>query len=129
MTDGAPDRRRLHLAVLGESPCHLCTAACCRQNGHDYAVLLRGAEVRRFAAFAVDAAIEQDGRRVVEKVLPYREGRCQFLGADDRCTIYDDRPAGCREFQCAPAYNQHGVGRHGLFLQRNPAVREMLERL
>jgi Fe-S-cluster containining protein len=27
-----------------------------------------------------------------------RNGRCPFLGGDDRCTIYDRRPAVCRDF-------------------------------
>lgn len=120
----------LRLAIIGDSPCQLCTAACCKQNGHEYAAILRGAEVRKFAAFSVDARIATDeGRVVIEKVLPYRDGRCQFLGDDDRCAIYDDRPAACRAFQCVGHFNAHGVGRHGPFLQRNPAVLSLLRTL
>lgn len=121
--------RRLRLAILGESPCPQCSACCCKQNGHDYAVLLRDEEVRRFAPFAIDAPMQQKGRIILEKVLPYRDGRCQFLGDDDRCLIYQDRPSACREFQCTPAYNQLGLGQHGLFLQRNPQVRHLLDSL
>jgi Fe-S-cluster containining protein len=119
----------IRLAVVGQSPCHLCTAACCKQNGHEYAAVLRNAEVRKFAAFAIDVPFHSDGRVVVERVLPYVEGRCQFLDDEDRCRIYDDRPGACREFECVPYFNRDGVGRHGVFLQRNPRVREMLERL
>ena len=51
--------RRLRLAILGDSPCYLCSAACCKQNGHAYAALLQGDdERRRFAPFAIDVAIE-----------------------------------------------------------------------
>ena len=122
--------RRLRLAILGDSPCDLCTAACCKQNGHDYAVLLEGeVERRRFAAFATDVPVEAEGRVSLERVLPYREGRCVFLGEDDRCTVYDDRPINCRRFQCVSGY--HGGGgtprQHDRFLSRNPDVLRMLE--
>ena len=42
---------RVRLAILGASPCHLCRANCCKQNGHEFAVLLRDDEIRRFAPF------------------------------------------------------------------------------
>ena len=123
---------RLRLAILGDSPCDLCTAACCKQNGHDYAVLLEGEqERRRFAAFSVRVSVSAGGTSLVERVLPYLDGRCRFLGEDDRCTIYDDRPANCRRFECVTGYHQGGstVGRHSLFLSRNPGVLQMLENL
>ena len=120
--------RRVRIAIVGASPCGGCTAACCKQNGHDYAALLRGNEVRRFAAYGVDVPIRDDqGALVVERILPYVNGRCQFLGQDDRCTIYEDRPQACRAFQCVLAFNAEGVGRHGRFLSLNPQVRELLE--
>src|SRR4051812_18162400 len=116
--------RKIRIAIVGESPCHACTAACCRQNGHEFAALLRGDEVRKFAAFSVGILMTSG---IVERVLPYREGKCQFLGEDDRCRIYEDRPGACREFQCVSAFNVHGVGRHGEFLERNEKVKKMLE--
>lgn len=121
----------LRLAILGESPCHLCYAACCRQNGHDYAVLLEGDERRRFGPFAMDVRIGDGPVTVVERVLPYRDGRCVFLGEDDRCTIYDDRPVNCRRFQCVRYFHQAGASRtrHGEFLRRNPQVLQILEGL
>jgi Fe-S-cluster containining protein len=121
--------KRLRLAILGNSPCHLCTAACCKQNGHAYAAVLRGDEIRKFAAFSVDAPIRSGDRVIVEKVLPYVDGRCQFLGDDDRCTIYPDRPAACRTFECIDHFNQDGIGAHGPFLARNAGVRQMLQEL
>jgi Fe-S-cluster containining protein len=122
-------RRHIRIGIFGESPCEQCTAACCKQNGHEFAALLRDDEVRKFAAFAVDVPIRSGDRIVIERVLPYRDSRCQFLGQDDRCTIYDDRPMACRKFQCISAYNRDGVGRHGQFLELNPPVKELLDRL
>lgn len=121
--------RRVRLAILGDSPCDACHAACCRQNGHAYAALLKDQEVRRFAPFSVQATLRHEQRIVSERVLPYVAGRCQFLGDDDRCTIYEDRPAACRAFQCIAHFNAEGIGRHGVFLQRNPRVRALLEEM
>jgi Fe-S-cluster containining protein len=129
--------RRLRIAILGASPCGDCAANCCKQRGHDYAVLLRGDEPRRFAPFAVSVPIEQQagpgeqgGRVVHEHVLPYAaDGRCQFLGPEDRCSIYDDRPQSCRDFECVRHYNADGPGRHARFLHLNPDVLDRLERL
>ena len=123
--------RSLRLAILGSSPCHLCRANCCRQNGHEYAVLLEADEWRRFAPFCVEVRVDAGACVTTERVLPYREGRCQFLGPDDRCAIYDDRPANCRRFECAPGYHARGgdVTGHSEFLRRNPDVLSMLEGL
>jgi len=124
--------RRYRLAILGDSPCHLCKGAnCCRQNGHDYAVLLEDHEYRRFAPYAVDFVIEHARVRIVEKVLPYINGQCGFLGADQRCLIYDDRPENCRNFQCIAFYHNNGrtSGEHGLFLHLNPEILQMLDNL
>jgi Fe-S-cluster containining protein len=128
MATVASTGRRVRVAIVGASPCGGCGANCCKQNGHEFAVLLRGDEVRRFAAFSVDVRIEGQGGGVVsERVLPYAGGRCQFLGEDDRCTIYEDRPASCREFECVRYFNSGGMGRHGRFLELNSDVLGRLE--
>ncbi|HEX8522417.1 MAG TPA: YkgJ family cysteine cluster protein [Tepidisphaeraceae bacterium] len=115
----------LRLAILGSSPCHLCTAACCKQNGHAYAVLLEPHEHRKFAPFSIDAPIQSGPVRTIEKVLPYNNGRCTFLGPDGLCTIYEDRPHSCRIFECIKGY--HPQHTHSEFLQRNSNVRQMLD--
>ena len=122
---------RFRLAILGASPCHLCRANCCKQNGHDYAVLLEAHEWQRFAPFCVEVRVAGPACVNTERVLPYRDGRCQFLGADDRCAIYDDRPANCRRFECAPGFHHLGsdASGHSRFLMRNPDVLAMLESL
>jgi Fe-S-cluster containining protein len=124
---------RLRLAILGESPCGLCHANCCKQNGHDYAVLLEGDERRRFAPFAVEMNFSDSPGAPprIERVLPYLNGRCQFLDDDDRCAIYTQRPVNCRRFQCVPGYHSGGseLSRHSEFLRRNPDVLALLERM
>lgn len=116
----------LRIAIVGGSPCGECTAACCKQNGHEFAAILRGDERRRFAAFATDVPIHAGDHIIVESVLPYVAGRCQFLGSGDRCSIYDDRPQACRAFQCTDAFNEAGIGAQGVFLRRNPQVLSLL---
>ena len=123
---------RRRIAILGQSPCDGCSGVnCCRQNGHEYAVLLEESEHARFRPFGVDVPIDDGGRTVIEKVLPYVAGRCQFLGDDHRCLIYDDRPSNCRRFQCIDDFHQRGStpDAHGRFLQLNPDVLERLEKL
>lgn len=121
----------LRLAILGDSPCHLCTAACCKQNGHAYAALLQPDEIPRFRPFATTAHFRASsgGAITSEYVLPYLNGRCQFLGDDNLCTIYDSRPHSCRTFQCTSHFNARGIDRHGVFLERNPEVLRLLQEL
>lgn len=124
--------RRLRLAILGASPCQWCAANCCKQNGHDYAVLLEADERRKFAPFSMDVPIRSaDGSVRIERVLPYTDGRCRFLDDDDRCRIYEDRPRNCRRFECIPGYHHGGadLSGHSLFLQRNANVLKLLDEL
>ena len=121
---------KLRIAILGASPCGQCVAACCKQNGHEFAALLEEDERAKFGPFAQMVSLRRsDGALVSEFVLPYRDGRCQFLSEDDRCTIYDDRPRACRTFECAPKFNAQGVGRHDSFLDQNPRVLQLLQLL
>lgn len=118
----------IRIAILGASPCDRCVAACCKQNGHDYAAILAEDELARFRPFSQSVALRRsDGTLASEFVLPYREGRCQFLGDDDRCAVYEDRPRACRAFECAPKFNANGIGCHDLFLDRNPRVLKLLK--
>lgn len=66
---------------------------------------------------------------VLEKVLPYVDGRCIFLGDDDRCLVYESRPHSCRVFECPRRFNRFGVGKHDEFLMRNPQVLQLLKSL
>jgi Fe-S-cluster containining protein len=86
-------------------------------------LLQTDAERRRFAPWAITLPV-RDHAGIVhhEQVIPYRNERCPFLGQDNRCTIYDDRPQSCRDFECTRHFNQHAIGEHGLFLRGNPHV-------
>lgn len=121
--------RRVRIAILGSSPCGDCTANCCKQNGYEFAVLLRDGELRRFGAYGAWVIFDHNGARRREFVLPYVSGRCQFLGQDDRCMIYENRPMNCREFECVAAFNAEGIGRHGRFLGLNSDVLGRLDLL
>ena len=109
--------KTIRIAILGASPCDRCVAACCKQNGHEFAAILDEDEHARFGPFAQLVSLKRsDGALVSEFVLPYRDGRCQFLGADDRCTIYDDRPRVSRvrvraEVQCVRDRSARSVSR------------------
>ncbi|MFT3788987.1 MAG: YkgJ family cysteine cluster protein [Tepidisphaeraceae bacterium] len=118
----------VRLCILGASPCERCTAQCCKQTVSEFAVLLQTAEERRrFAAWAMVLPVRDPAGTIRhEHVMPYRDGRCPFLGDDDRCTIYDDRPSACRAFECVRSFNQLGVGRHGYFVANNERMRTLL---
>jgi Fe-S-cluster containining protein len=117
----------MRIAIVGPSPCQACHANCCKQNGHEYAVLLEESEWRKFAPFCEKVRVDAgEGVVATERVLPYVNGRCQFLEEDDRCTIYEDRPINCRKFECAPGFDSRGA--HSAFLQRNPDVLQLLTR-
>jgi Fe-S-cluster containining protein len=117
--------RRVRIAIIGPSPCERCDAACCRQSAWPYAVLLQSDdERRRFGPWSESILLDDhDGLRTAH-VIAYRDGRCPFLGADDRCTIYDSRPLSCRQFECTRRF-----GNDETFFHANPRVRSLLESL
>ena len=48
----------------------------------------------------------RQGRRVM--VLRHEGGGCRHLGSDNRCTIYNHRPLGCRIFPFDPSFHDTG---------------------
>lgn len=48
-------------------------------------------------------AMLRQGKRVM--VLRHERGRCRYLGDDDRCTIYESRPLGCRIYPFDPEFD------------------------
>jgi len=48
----------------------------------------------------------RQGKRVM--VLKHEGGGCRYLGSDDRCTIYQHRPIGCRIFPFDPTFSDSG---------------------
>ena len=103
-----------------------CTACgnCCR----DLRVPLTSADLRQLVARSGEAASQivawlepnavdmtgepgsfvllEQGRALM--TLAQRDAACRFLGADQRCTVYEGRPASCRLFPFAPSFAARG---------------------
>ena len=118
--------RTVRIAIIGPSPCDACDAACCKQSAWGYAALLQSDdERRRFGPWSATTLLDDaDGVTRTVQVIGYRDGRCPFLGSDDRCSIYDDRPLSCRQFECTRRF-----GNDASFFDANARVRELLLRL
>lgn len=93
-----PDQvvHKAHAEAFEEIDCLAC-ANCCRTTGP----LLMAQDITRIskrlklpeAAFVSQyLRVDEDGDRVF-KTMP-----CPFLGSDNYCMIYSDRPRACREF-------------------------------
>lgn len=74
---------------------------CCGRCCHQPFITVMDEEVERISGSAgIDAGdfvtrylYREDGRWLMRK-----EGACRFLGGDNRCTIWQDRPEICRDF-------------------------------
>lgn len=97
--------------------CSKCTGACCKQGGRDFAVLLEDDEN------GYDSVAATDGMTDGLRAIPYQNGQCVYLGVDNRCTIYERRPAGCRDFDCTANYPD----RISYFLEGNPEVLQLIQ--
>ena len=99
-----------------QPPCHTCKASpCCKsyivpilkdeyESGiyGDYAVKLtkeslQALRSQRTLSFNLNPAPGEDVAYVLEGVVGEA---CPFLGADNKCTIYEYRPKTCREYTC-----------------------------
>ena len=63
------------------------------------------------------------GKRVM--ILRHEGGGCRYLGDDDRCTIYDARPLGCRIFPFDPSYDKVGKLRRLKLIQATDCLYEL----
>jgi len=106
--------------------CQHCHGSCCKQGttGATFAVELTEDDL---AVSTVHAAAMRHPGGGGGMVLPYIRGRCVFLGEDNRCRIYAQRPGFCRSFDCRDGYGAN-KGSHSEFLACNPPVVSMLER-
>ncbi len=116
------------LAILDEASAVVdgigcdCSTDCCRFGKTGREPWLTQAEFD-----VVTAAVKAQGRRLP---LPRddEDGRCAFLGDDDKCRIYAARPLGCRTFFCDAA--KHPDGRVGkLSSSTNKQLRELPRQL
>jgi len=67
--------------------------------------------------------ILRQGRRVM--VLRHEGGGCRYLGEDDRCTIYGQRPLGCRIFPFDPTFHEQGKLRRLKLIQATECKYEL----
>lgn len=118
----------LHEAVFEEINCLDC-ANCCRTLGPR----ITDADVQRMAAsLRIKPSVLVERYLVVddEGDFVFRSMPCPFLGSDNYCTIYDDRPRACREYPHTDRRRVYQV--LALTLKNSatcPAVFEILERL
>ena len=88
----------LHQQVFQVVDCTRC-ANCCKSM----TVLLTEADVERIAR-RLDLSVEEFTLRYLEpdheetSLLKMRQQPCPLLGDDNRCTVYEVRPAVCREY-------------------------------
>ena len=84
--------------------CLKCPSLCCRMAGY---VRVSRADIRRLAKFWADrdagsrsATIVERTRKGEKRIKTGKQGSCQFLGEDRRCTVYEGRPHDCRGYVC-----------------------------
>jgi len=82
--------------VWKEIDCTTC-ANCCKT----LRIVVDNNDIRRLAA-RLGMSFQQFSRKYVraeaDKTKFLASTPCQFLAADNRCTVYDDRPQACRDF-------------------------------
>lgn len=118
----------LHEAVFESTDCLDC-ANCCRTLGPR----ITDADIRRIAAsmkMRPSAWVEQYLVVDDEGDYIFRAMPCPFLGGDNYCSIYDNRPRACREYPHTDRPRMYQV--MDLMLKNSavcPAVFEILGRL
>jgi Fe-S-cluster containining protein len=65
----------------------------------------------------------RQGKRVM--VLRHEGGGCTYLGDDNRCTIYEARPLGCRIFPFDPTFGKDGKLRRLKLIQAADCLYEL----
>jgi Fe-S-cluster containining protein len=116
------ERKFRHIAdtIASDIDCTVC-AQCCKEPEvnlleRDIDRLMKVLRItkRQFFAQYVDGE-DEDG-----PILKRAESGCVFLGADNLCTVYDDRPSACQDFP----HTVRGKGslhfRFWRFLERAP---------
>jgi len=93
--------------VWEQIDCTKC-AHCCRT----LQVIVDSEDINRLAA-RLDVTPKQFSRRYVGadefRQQCFNASPCPFLGDDNRCTVYEDRPKACRDFPYL--HSEHFVGR------------------
>ena len=118
----------LHEEAFGKIDCLSC-GNCCKTTGpmfipSDIKRISKRLKMRPLDFEATYLRTDEDGDRVLKEVP------CPFLGADNYCSIYEDRPKACREFPHTDRPKFHQITQ---ITAKNiavcPAVFSMIERL
>ena len=128
--DGVVDKlfEEAHDEVFGHTDCLQC-ANCCKTTGPLFTqkdiARLAGRLKMRPGQFINQYLVMDDEGDLVLKAVP-----CPFLGADNFCGVYEDRPKACREF---PHTNRRKQSQIFDLTLKNvavcPAVLEILEKI
>lgn len=118
----------LHEEVFAEVDCLSC-ANCCRTLGprltdRDIDRIAPRLKLKPHELVETYLRLDEDGDYV------FRQMPCPFLGADNYCAIYGDRPRACREYPHTDRKKFYQI--HALTIRNAttcPAVFEILERL
>ncbi len=86
----------LHYEAFEQIDCLTC-ANCCKttspgMNDRDVDRLAKHLRVKPASLIAQHMELDTDGQYV------FRSAPCPFLGADNYCSVYESRPAACREY-------------------------------
>lgn len=92
--------------------CHLCEAQCCQYYALEIDTPRSYADFDQIKWFLA----HRQTKIFVEKRKWYLEvlNPCRYLSEDHKCTVYDKRPAICRDYGIAPdgEMNCHGKDNH-----------------
>lgn len=117
-----------HDEVFGQINCLEC-ANCCKTTGplftqKDIERLAAHFRMKPSAFLSTYLHLDEDGDYVLN-VLP-----CPFLGSDNYCSVYEQRPNACREYPHTNQRKMHTILRETLNNSMIcPAVFEILERM
>jgi Fe-S-cluster containining protein len=98
---------RTHNDVFSKTDCLDC-ANCCKTTSPiflntDIDRLAKGFRMKSIAFIAQYLHRDEEG----DYVLNFSP--CPFLGEDNKCAVYDDRPKACREYPHTNRKNMHGI--------------------
>ena len=120
--------QKYHEEVFRKVDCLNC-ANCCITTGplitdRDIARISKALRIKPAVFEAQYLRIDEDGDWVF-KTMP-----CPFLGSDNYCSIYEDRPKACREYPHTDSKNMHRLFEKTLINSTIcPAVAMILERI
>lgn len=119
---------RLHDAVFEKIDCLEC-ANCCKTTSP----MFFEKDIERLSkalGMKISAFVSEYLVRDKDDIYELKSTPCPFLGSDNYCSVYDDRPKACREY---PHTNHRKMHTHLHLLEKNaiicPAVYEIAQKI